>query len=247
MFPARQHHCISLLWMTSSHIRWRKGAWWLGLALDPEISWGQTGSRDLCARWRAGCQDADLCREKLSKLLSPGHISSLITRPQTGCKDLHCTPFPLAPSRDPPTSQRAHSPSVPVSPLLWDAPGHRNPEGKYVTKSDIFISLVGPGRFGSAGQPGYKNLAYYYKAKCAIDTLTPTPRLTTPDPNQAHSGVKLEIMEEARLHTTLVIFFLSWTYNSLPLSSDKAIPHGKYEVLHVTSPYFSCHSPNGQL
>lgn len=68
----------------------------------------------------------------------------LITQPQTGFKEAcecptgdHRAPFPLAPVETA-ASQRAHSPSDSASLLLSDVPEHRNPEGKYVTKQDIF-------------------------------------------------------------------------------------------------------------
>lgn len=54
MFPALQHHCISLLWMTSSQIGRRRGALWLGLVLDPETSWCKRVHRHPCCQWEEG-------------------------------------------------------------------------------------------------------------------------------------------------------------------------------------------------
>lgn len=84
------------------------------------------------------------------------------------------------------------------------------------------MALAGLGRFGSASQPGCKNLAYY-QVMCATETLTPSPK---PHPTQSQPippwgpGVKLRIMVGAGLHTTLAFFFFKAEY--LIACSDKA-------------------------
>lgn len=119
--------------------------------LHPKTFWGASWFADIpAARGMENgmlvlhCPSADLCRQKLSKLLGKGHtpwppflINNSATDRVQGTLSVppqldQCAPFP---GGEHPTSLRAQSPCVPVSSPSLD--GHGCSEGEYGTKQGI--------------------------------------------------------------------------------------------------------------